>query len=130
MFQTLRLVKVPVLLLGALKINDETSEPLFLITAEAKDSLLSMIDSQAIPHIKKLAGDRRVTLIFDREGWSPKLFAKWFEKGVDVITYRKGKYAFWPEECFIETCSRIADQPVAYRLGERSIMIGKGFWMR
>jgi hypothetical protein len=111
-------------------VNDENSEPLFVITAEANDSLLSMIDSQVIPHIKTLAGDRRVTLIFDREGWSPKLFARWYEKGVDVITYRKGKYDPWPKECFIETCSRIADQPVTYRLGERSVMIGKNFWMR
>jgi hypothetical protein len=111
-------------------INDENTEPLFLITAEANDSLLSMIDSEVIPDIKSLAGDRRVTLIFDREGWSPKLFAQWFEKGVDVITYRKGKYEPWPENCFTETDSRIADQPVSYRLGERSIMIGRGFWMR
>ena len=111
-------------------VNDENSEPLFLITAEANDSLLSMIDSQVIPYLKRLAGDRRVTLIFDREGWSPKLFALWYEKGVDVITYRKGKYDPWPQDCFIETCSRIVDQPVAYRLGERSIMIGKSFWMR
>jgi len=111
-------------------VNDENSEPLFLITAEANDSLLSMIDREVIPHIKALAGDRRVTMIFDREGWSPKLFARWYAQGVDVITYRKGKYDPWPEECFIETCSRIADQPVTYRLGERSVMIGKNFWMR
>ena len=111
-------------------VNDGNSEPLFLITAEANDSLLSMIDSQVIPHIKTLADNRRVTLIFDREGWSPKLFAKWYEKGVDVITYRKGRYDPWPQECFIETCSRIADQPVTYHLGERSIKIGKNFWMR
>ena len=26
--------------------------------------------------------------------------------------------------------SRIADQPITYRLGERSVMIGKDFWMR
>jgi len=111
-------------------VNDENSEPLFLITAEANDSLLSMIDRQVIPHIKALAGNERVTLIFDREGWSPKLFARWYEKGVDVITYRKGKYDSWPQECFTETCSRIADRPVTYRLGERSIKIGKNFWMR
>jgi len=111
-------------------VNDELNEPLFLITAEANDSLLAMIDSQVIPHIKELAGDRRVTLIFDREGWSPKMFARWYEKGVDVITYRKGKYDPWPEECFIETISRLTDQPVTYRLGERSVMMGKDFWMR
>jgi hypothetical protein len=111
-------------------VNDENSEPLFLITAEANDSLLSMIESELIPHIKALAGDGRVTLIFDREGWSPKSFAQWYKKGVDVITYRKGKYDPWPQECFVETCSRIADQPITYRLGERSVMIGKDFWMR
>lgn len=111
-------------------VNDGNSEPLFLVTAEANDSLLSMIDSQVIPQVKALAGDRRVTFIFDREGWSPKRFAKWYEKGVDVVTYRKGKYDPWPEECFIETRSRIADQPVIYRLGERSVKMGKDFWMR
>ena len=111
-------------------VNDELSEPLFLITAEANDSLLSMIDSQVIPRIEELAGDRRVTLIFDREGWSPKMFARWYEKGVDVITYRKGKYDPWPQESFIETISRLAGQPVTYRLGERSVMMGKDFWMR
>jgi len=111
-------------------VNGENGEPLFMITAEANDSLLSMIDGEVIPYLKTLAGDRRVTLIFDREGWSPKLFAKWYEKGVDVITYRKGKYDPWSEECFIETCSRIADQPVTYPLGERSVKIGENFWMR
>jgi hypothetical protein len=111
-------------------INDENCEPVFLVTAEANDSLLSMLDSQVIPDIKKLAGDKRITLIFDREGWSPKMFARWFEKGIDVITYRKGKYDPWPQDCFIETRSSIADQPVTYRLGERSIKVGKSFWMR
>jgi hypothetical protein len=111
-------------------VNDENCEPLFLITAEANDSLLSMIDSQVIPDLKKLAGDRRITLIFDREGWSPKSFARWYKEGIDVITYRKGKYDPWPQDCFIETCSRIADHPIVYRLGERSIKMGKRFWMR
>jgi hypothetical protein len=111
-------------------VNDENCEPLFLITAEANDSLLSVIDSQVIPDLKKLAGDKRITLIFDREGWSPKSFARWYKKGVDVITYRKGTYDPWPQDCFIETCSRIADHPVTYRLGERSIRMDKSFWMR
>jgi hypothetical protein len=111
-------------------VNDDNCEPLFLITAEANDSLLSMIDSQVIPDIRKLAGDKRVTMVFDREGWSPKMFSRWFEKGIDVITYRKGNYEPWPQDCFSDTCSRIADQPVIYRLGERSIRIGKSFWMR
>ena len=101
-----------------------------MVTCEANDSLLSMIDSEVIPHIKSLAGDRRVTIIFDREGWSPKSFARWFENGVDVITYRKGTYEPWEQASFTEANCQIADQPVTYQLGERSVMLSKKFWMR
>ena len=89
-----------------------------------------MIDGQIIPEMQALAGEKRVTLIFDREGWSPKYFARWHAKGVDVITYRKGKYEPWPEDRFIDTQSQVSGQPVTYRLGERSVLIGKTFWMR
>jgi hypothetical protein len=34
---------------------------------------------------------RRMTAIFDRDGFSPKLFARLIAAGFDVITYRKGK---------------------------------------
>lgn len=111
-------------------VNDTYSQPLFLVTAEANNSLLSMIDQEIIPSLRTLAGDRRVTLIFDREGWSPKCFARWFENGFDVITYRKGAYTPWPEECFVETRSQVRDRPRVYRLGERCVKIGKTFWMR
>jgi hypothetical protein len=113
-------------------VNDGNSDPLFFITTEANDGLLSMIDGEVIPRMKALAGDRRVTLIFDREGWSPKSFEKWFGIGVDVITYRKGKYEPWPEDCFIETPPQagLSGQPVTYRLADRSILIGKTFWVR
>ena len=99
-------------------------------SAEANDSLLSMVDDQIIPHMKALAGDRRVTLVFDREGWSPKRFAQWFEKGVDVTTYRKGKYEPWSADSFIEAQSFLSGKPVTYLLAQRSVLIGKGFWMR
>ena len=111
-------------------VNDANSEPLFLITTEANDGLLSIIETEVIPHIKDLAGNKRVTIVFDREGWSPKSFARWFENGVDVITYRKGKYEPWAEDCFIETRCQAGGQPATYRLGERSVMISKKFWMR
>ena len=112
-------------------VNDSACDPLFLVTAEANDSLLSMLDSRIIPELKKLAGNgRRVTLIFDREGWSPASFERWFKEGIDVITYRKGKYEPWPLECFMEIESRVRDKAVTYQLGDRSILVRKGFWMR
>jgi hypothetical protein len=111
-------------------VNDANSDPLFFITCEANDGLLSMIDGEVIPYLKTLAGDRRVTLIFDREGWSPKSFKKWSENGVDIITYRKGSYEPWAQECFIETQSRLSGQSITYRLADRCVLIGKNFWVR
>ena len=112
-------------------INDAKCEPLFFVTAEANDSLLSILEKEVIPELKKLAGEgNRVTLVFDREGWSPKSFEKWFKADIDVITYRKGKYDPWPEECFIEVESHVRGKAVKYLLGERSIKINKNFWLR
>jgi len=112
-------------------INDANCEPLFFVTARANDSLLSMLEKEVIPELKKLAGKgNRVTLVFDREGWSPKSFEKWFKADIDIITYRKGKYDPWPEDCFIEVESHVRGKAVEYLLGERSIKINKNFWLR
>ena len=112
-------------------VNDGQAEPLFYVTAEANDGLLSMMDKEILPEIRRLVGkDRRVTLIFDREGWSPDRFKKWYEDGFDVITYRKGTYEAWPEECFMETEVEVCGKKLTYRLGQRSVQLRKGFWMR
>jgi len=112
-------------------INDANCEPLFFVTAQANDSLLSMLEKEVIPELKKLAGKgSRVTLVFDREGWSPKSFEKWFKADIDIITYRKGKYDPWPEDCFIEVESHVRGKAVKYLLGERSIKINENFWLR
>ena len=112
-------------------INDAQGEPLFFVTAEANDSLLSMLEKEVIPELKKLGGkDKRVTIIFDREGWSPTSFEKWFKTGIDVITYRKGKYDPWPEDCFMEVESQVRGKGVKYLLGEHSIKINKTFLVR
>ncbi len=112
-------------------INDAKCEPLFFVTAQANDGLLSMLEKQIIPELKQLAGEgKRVALVFDREGWSPKSFEKWFRADIDVITYRKGKYDPWPEECFIEVESHVRGKAVRYLLGECSIKINKNFWLR
>jgi transposase len=112
-------------------INDAKCEPLFFVTAQANNSLLSMLDKEVIPKLRSLAGEgNRVTLIFDREGWSPEFFEKWFKAGFDVITYRKGNYDPWPKECFVEVESDVRGKAVKYLLGQRSVKVGKNFWMR
>lgn len=113
------------------QVNDANTEPIFFITAEANDSMLSMLENKILPEIRELAGkNRRVTLIFDREAWSPKSFEEWFKKGFDVLTYRKGNYDPWPEECFYEVETDICGETVKYKPGQRSEKINEKFRMR
>jgi len=44
---------------------------------------------------------QRLTVLFDRGGWSVKLFARLMALGVDVITYRKGKTRRLPRSQFV-----------------------------
>ncbi len=111
-------------------VNGTNCEPLFFVTTEANDSLLSTVENEIIPELKRLSKDERVTLVFDREGWSPDRFLKWRDSGIDVLTYRKGKYEPWSKDCFVEVSSQVRGESVTYLLGERSIKINKKGWVR
>ena len=112
-------------------VNDADGAPLMFVTAPANEGLLAMMEEELLPEIRKLVGDgRRVTLIFDREGWSPKRFQKWQKAGFDVITYRKGKYEDWQRRCFKEITVELYGRKVKYQLAERMLRVAKGFRMR
>ena len=112
-------------------VNDANAEPLMFVTAPANEGLLAMMDQELLPEIRRLAGDdRRVTLIFDREGWSPTRFRKWKKAGFDVITYRKGKYRDWQHRCFNNVTVEVCGRQVKYLLAERTVRVAKGFSMR
>lgn len=112
-------------------VNDANAEPLMFVTAPANEGLLAMMEHELLPQIRELAGDeRRVTLIFDREGWSPQRFKAWHKAGFDVITYRKGKYRDWQRRCFKETTVEVGGRKVKYLLGERMLRLAKGFRVR
>ena len=61
-----------------------------------------------LPELKKVLGERRVTLCFDRGGWSPALFWELQQAGYHFLTYRKGKARQDPIGSFISVCHRIA----------------------
>lgn len=112
-------------------VNDANGEPLMFVTAPANEGLLAMMEDELLPEIRKLAGEeRRVTLIFDREGWSPKRFKKWKKAGFDVITYRKGKYRDWQRRAFKEVTVEVCGRKLKYLLGERLLRVAKGFRVR
>lgn len=72
-------------------VNDKKGEPLFVVTAEANAAMTRML-VPLLEEVRNLIGPRRrVTIVFDRGGWSPKLFQKMLAMDFDVLTYRMGR---------------------------------------
>jgi hypothetical protein len=93
--------------------------------------MLKVIENEILPEIKRVVNsERRITLVFDREGWSPNSFQRWDKKGFDILTYRKGNYDPWPLDNFIEVEKVICGNIVKYSLGQRSIKLSNGMWVR
>jgi len=72
-------------------VHTADGEPLLVVTSEMNAHLTQVLEP-ILADVRRLVGDpRRMTAIFDRGGFSPKLFARLIAAGFDVITYRKGK---------------------------------------
>ncbi|EQD47265.1 hypothetical protein B2A_08495, partial [mine drainage metagenome] len=69
-------------------INDRGGDPLLLITAEL-DASLAKAFPELLRRVRATLGKRPVTIVFDRGGWSPKLFRSMINQGFDILTYRK-----------------------------------------
>jgi transposase len=105
-------------------VGDDAGDPLFLVTAEANAGLVEMLP-KILAEVRPLLGERRVTVVFDRGGWSPQLFQKIIADGFDILTYRKAPYRRVAKRRF-ETYPTgaaggsesyiLADQPVRLRL--------------
>ena len=63
-------------------VNQQDAQPLFVVTAAANDDLLAMLRTEILPEVRALVGERRVTIVFDREGWSPKFFQELAQPGL------------------------------------------------
>ena len=99
-------------------VHDARGEPLFVVTAEANAGLTKML-LPLLSEIRALVGERRVTIVFDRGGWSPTLFQQILEKGFDLLTYRKGKSRRVPRRLFSEHTAEIDGRTVSHVLADR-----------
>jgi transposase-like protein len=70
-------------------VTDSGGEPVFMVIAEPSDSLAGEL-RRLLPQLRQVAGERRVTVCFDRGGWSPALFADITAARFDLLTWRKG----------------------------------------
>jgi len=118
-------------------VHNAAAEPLFFVTSPINQHLLAMIEQDVIPEARRRIGaQRRLTLVFDREAWSPASFQRWHDQGVDVITYRKGKQVPWEAQDFQPVTLERDGKSVTYWLAERSVQVisatkkKPAFWMR
>ena len=105
--------------------NDARGEPVFVVTADANAGMVAMLP-KLLDEVRALVGERRVTVVFDRGGWSPKLFAEIIAAGFDFLTYRKGRLRRLPRRSF-ETHTAVLDgQSVTYQLADQGIRLLDG----
>lgn len=106
-------------------VNDQSGDPLFVMTAPANAGMTKMLPSVLV-EVRSLVGKRRVTIVFDRGGWSPKLFQKLLADNFDILTYRKGKTRRISERRFVARRAKIDGQKVEYRLHDQPVRFLKG----
>jgi transposase len=101
-------------------VNDAQGEPLFMITSEANKQLMTMLP-EVLAEVRSLIGDRRVTVVFDRGGWSQKLFKKLIADGFDILTYRKGKFRRVAKKHFSVHEETVNGKRLRYTLADREV---------
>jgi transposase len=106
-------------------VNDQRGDPLLVVTAEANAGLTKVLPT-LLGDVRGLVGERRVTVAFDRGGWSPTLFQQLITQGFDILTYRKGRVPPVPEADFTEREARVDGRPMRYQLADQEVAFLKG----
>ena len=106
-------------------INDRSGDPLLVITGEV-DAALSKAFPHLLQQVRAVVGERRVTIVFDRGGWSPKLFRTMIKDGFDILTYRKGKARHIHERRFVPRRAKLDGRWVSYELHDQPVRFLKG----
>lgn len=106
-------------------VNDSAGDPLLVITAEANAGLAKMLP-EVLKQVRTLLGKRRVTVVFDRGGFSPKLFQQILATGFDILTYRKGRRPRIPRKRFQPCQTRLGGTVTQYLLADQEVRLLKG----
>ena len=103
-------------------VGESSGDPLFVITAEANAGLVKMLPP-ILSELRRLVGERRLTIVFDRGGWSPRLFQKIIAERFDVLTYRKGRFPRVRRGLFHSRRATIHGKQVRYTLADQRIRL-------
>ena len=120
-------------------------QPFFYINKEVDPGLIATLRHDLVPFLeghaplspelqKQMEDNRRqhrFTLVFDREAYSPELFAEMQGKRIAVVTYHKYPGEDWPEEEFSEQRVELGGGAlVSMKLAERGTRLSNGLWVR
>lgn len=107
------------------------------LIATLRQDLVPFLETQAplSPELQKRMEDNprqhRFTLVFDREAYSPDLFADLQRQRIAVLTYHKYPGEDWPVEEFTErTVELCSGAVVSMKLAERGTRLSNGLWVR
>ena len=106
-------------------VNDMQGDPLFVVTADANAGMVKMLPV-LLSQMRAMLGDRRLTVVFDRGGFSPKLFLQLVESGFDILTYRKGRCPALPRRLFVPHKGRLDGRVLSYVLADQEVRLLKG----
>jgi transposase-like protein len=106
-------------------VTDSGGDPVFMVVAEPSDSLAGEL-RRLLPDLRRIVGGgRRVTVCFDRGGWSPALFADITAAGFGLLTWRKGPAPDLPAEVFtIVACTDDRGRAHEYDLADSTAELG------
>jgi hypothetical protein len=97
-------------------VNNAQGIPLLVVTSEMNAALTTVL----LPILKQVKAlvppGQRLTAVFDRGGFSARVFRLLIDNGFDVITYRKGKKRPLAKHCFSEQTLEIDGRCVKYQL--------------
>ena len=125
-------------------INDQQGRPFFVVNTAANHGLIAVLRQEIVPRLLKevphqpsaaeLDADRyrfRFVIIFDREGYSPELFAELGQQRIASQTYRKGAMEDWPLEEFQDYEVNLPHgEKQSMKLAERGVWLGHKLWVR
>ena len=126
-------------------VNALDGQPFFVVTKPVDPGMVKVLQADIVPRLEKdapnLVSDEelaenplrhRFTLVFDREGYSPVLFAEMWKRRIACLTYRKSPGEPWPAEEFREESVTLANgEHVQMLLAERGVFLKQGaIWVR
>ena len=104
-------------------VNLPGAKPLFCVSGEFNEGLVAVLP-KVMAKVQEVIGPGPLIQIFDRGGYSGRLFEQQMAAGHAIITYRKGKTKDWSLEKFEKKETRIGSRTYPYAPAEAEPVLG------